>query len=76
MARYDAFLLRVWRRAGEDGDQWAGRLEYLPAGLSLRFTDLDSLLIHLRAALDHGSDDPRGLGVEDPIVATDEKGVY
>ena len=51
MARYDAFVLRVWRSGtGEEG-QWAGRLEHLPDGTTLRFSSLAALLAHLCSEL-------------------------
>ena len=73
MARYDAFLLRVWRSEGKDCDQWACRMEHLPDGLSQRFADLDALLAHLGTALRHGNEERRGTGSD---VPTDEKGAY
>jgi len=48
MDRYDAFTVRVWRRAGADGEQWAGRLEYLQGQDGWRFGDADALLAYLR----------------------------
>ncbi len=52
MARYDAFLLRIWRSGmGMEDGQWSARLEHLPDGHSVRFRDLDLLLAYLRAAL-------------------------
>lgn len=49
MAQYDAFVLRIWRSIGEQGQQWAGRLEHLQLADSLQFSNLDALLEHLRA---------------------------
>lgn len=49
MAQYDAFVLRIWRSIGEQGQQWAGRLEHLQVADSLQFSNLDALLEHLRA---------------------------
>ena len=49
MAQYDAFVLRIWRSIGEQGQQWAGRLEHLQLADSLQFSNLDALLAHLRA---------------------------
>jgi hypothetical protein len=52
MARYDAFLLRIWRsEAGAEVTQWAIRLAHLPDGAGLRFGDLDALFEHLRTQL-------------------------
>ena len=61
MARYDAFVLRVWRSGTGDEEQWAGRLEHLPDGTTFRFGSLDALLAYLgtelssERAMRHGS---------------------
>ncbi len=47
MRRYDCFILRVWRSHGEHGEQWAGRLEHVSGGETLRFGDPDALLRYL-----------------------------
>jgi hypothetical protein len=49
--RYEAFLLRVWRGTDRSDGQCALRLEHLPDGQSLRFSDPDLLLAHLRAII-------------------------
>jgi hypothetical protein len=51
MARYDWFILRIWRSGHRDGEQWAGKLERMSGGESLRFSDPDLLLDHLRALI-------------------------
>ncbi|HWE61835.1 MAG TPA: hypothetical protein VHB98_08995 [Chloroflexota bacterium] len=51
MARYDAFVLRVWRSETGDEGQWAGRLEHLPDGAALRFGSLTELLAYLYSEL-------------------------
>ncbi len=51
MARYDAFVLRVWRSGTGDEGQWAGRVEHLPDGMTLRFGSLATLLAYLGAEL-------------------------
>ena len=51
MARYDAFVLRVWRSGTGDQGQWAGKLEHLPDGAVLRFSSVESLLAYLCAEL-------------------------
>ncbi|MDB5075561.1 MAG: hypothetical protein JWO42_1740 [Chloroflexi bacterium] len=55
MARYDAYLLRIWRSGDEEHGQWALRLQHLPDGTSVRFSSLESLLAHLRSTLGSGS---------------------
>jgi len=50
MDRYDSFIVRVWRRAGE-GARWAGRLEHIQEGTNWRFYDPELLLASLRDAL-------------------------
>jgi hypothetical protein len=51
MARYDAFVLRIWRSGSGDAAQWAGRVEHLPDGVTLRFSSLPALLAYLGAEL-------------------------
>ncbi len=48
MARYDSFLLRIWRSVGDGGPQWAIRLENLQHGDQRHFTSLEALLAYLR----------------------------
>jgi len=47
MEQYDFFTVRVWRRDGEHGEQWTGRLEHLQRQESWRFSDADALLAYL-----------------------------
>lgn len=47
MEQYDLFTVRVWRRDGEHGEQWTGRLEHLQGQESWRFSDADALLAYL-----------------------------
>jgi hypothetical protein len=49
MTHYNSFLLRVWRNVGEDGPQWAGRLEHLQRGESVPVSSLEELVEHIRA---------------------------
>jgi len=51
--RYDSYLLRIWRK---DEAGWAGRLEHLPDGHSLRFGNPEALLAHLRDIMAEGAD--------------------
>ena len=48
MGRYDCFILRVWRSLGEDGEQWAARVEHVSGAEALRFGDPEALLQYLR----------------------------
>jgi hypothetical protein len=57
-ARYDAFLLRVWRDGPDEENRWAARLEHLPSGTIHRFTSLEALVSGLRPLLAN-RDDPR-----------------
>jgi hypothetical protein len=52
MARYDSFLLRIWRSVGDGGTRWAIRLEHVQQGGQQRFTSLEALLAHLRTLAD------------------------
>ncbi len=54
MTRYDSFLLRIWRRSDAEGEAWAGRLEHVQGGQSLRFTSPEALLSYLHAAIGRG----------------------
>jgi hypothetical protein len=60
MARYDAFVLRIWRSGTGDEEQWAGRLEHLPDGTTFRFGSLAALLAYLGAELAGESSTRRG----------------
>lgn len=51
MEQYDFFTVRVWRRDGEHGEQWAGRLEHLQGRESWRFGDADALLAYLQGLI-------------------------
>jgi len=51
MARYDAFLLRIWQRGGEPHKKIAVQLRHLPDGDTVRFSNLASLLAHLNREL-------------------------
>jgi hypothetical protein len=52
--QYDFFIVRVWRRDGENGEQWTARLERRQGQESWRFSDADTLLAYL-----HGLIGPR-----------------
>lgn len=56
MARYDWFILRIWRSGRRAGEQWAARLEQMPGGQSLRFTEPGDLLSYLAATIDPAAD--------------------
>ena len=51
MARYDAFLLRIWRTGEGNAARWAIRLEHLPDGQGARLDSLEALVAHLVAVL-------------------------
>ncbi|HWE62492.1 MAG TPA: hypothetical protein VHB98_12335 [Chloroflexota bacterium] len=61
MARYDCFILRIWRSQGDHGEQWAGRLEHLSGTETLRFNDVETLLQYLNERIA-----PRGSGPPAP----------
>ena len=54
MDRYDAYILRVWRRTQPEGTQWRCRLEHLPGGEQRQFVDPALLLAFLQADNDAG----------------------
>lgn len=64
MARYDSFVLRIWRSSGPQGPQWSARLEHVQQAGLLQFRSLEALLAHLRTvagplrAEPSGQDDP------------------
>ncbi len=75
MAQYDSFILRVWRSTGDDGSQWAGRLEHLQQGQSWSFGSLEELLEHLRNVADGGGSTVVSvLDRSGPGIATDAAG--
>jgi hypothetical protein len=51
MARYDAFLLRIWRSGDGAEAQWAIRLQHLPDGQAARLDTLAGLAAYLQAVL-------------------------
>lgn len=51
MPTRDTYLLHLYRSRAVGGWQWAARLEHLPGGESVRFSDPEALLIHLRTML-------------------------
>jgi hypothetical protein len=51
MARYDAFLIRVWYGATGAERQWAIRLQHLPDGRTARLDSPDALAAYLQAAI-------------------------
>jgi hypothetical protein len=58
MARYDSFLLRIWRSTRQDGSQLAAHLQHLQSGESIRYVDSESLLAYLSTLLDADSEGP------------------
>ena len=48
MARYDTFIVRVWRSVGVDGPQWSGRIEHVQQADTHQFGTVQALLDHLR----------------------------
>jgi hypothetical protein len=68
MARYDSFLLRIWRSTRQDGSQLAAHLQHLQSGESIRYADSESLLAYLSTLLDADGEGPsqdRGPGKHD-----------
>lgn len=64
MARYDAFLLRIWRSTRDDGCQWRCRIEHLPRGEQQQFTELGALLGYLQTL-----DEPYDSAMAAPALA-------
>jgi hypothetical protein len=52
--QHDAYILRIWRSRAVSGWQWAARLQHLPDGQSVRFSDPAALLAHLQALVRAG----------------------
>jgi hypothetical protein len=75
MARYDAFVLRVWRSGTREEEQWAGRLEHLPDGATFRFGSLDALLAYLGAELAGAATAQPGSPTGGPRVGERSSGV-
>jgi hypothetical protein len=59
VARYDWYILRVWRSGRRSGEQWAARLETMPEGESMRFNQPELLLDHLRVLIDGAGAAPK-----------------
>ena len=51
MAAHETYVLHIYRSRAVRGWQWAARLEHLPDRASLRFSDPEALLAHLRTAV-------------------------
>lgn len=51
MPTRDTYLLHLYGSRAAGGWQWAARLEHLSGGESVRFTDPEALLAHLRTVL-------------------------
>lgn len=70
MARYDWYILRIWRSGRATGEQWAARLEQRPGGVNVRFTEPHDLLAFLAQAIVPGGEardavePPRDTGAE------------
>jgi hypothetical protein len=63
MAARETYVLHLYRSRAVRGWQWAARLEHVQSGESLRFTDPEALLAHLRTVLRAGEpDEPGHLG--------------
>ena len=52
MPRYNAYLLRVWHAGPPGSSRWAARLEHLPQGNSLLFTERSALLAYIEELAD------------------------
>lgn len=65
MASRDTYLLQIYRGRAVSGRQWAARLTHVPGGASVRFSDPEALLGHLRALIEQAEvprDTPAGNG--------------
>jgi hypothetical protein len=51
MPRHDVYTLHVYRSRAVRGWQWIVRLEHLPGGESLRFTEPQALMAYLARVL-------------------------
>jgi hypothetical protein len=49
VARYDSYLLRIWRSTRRDGRQLTFRLEHLQGGESLQGVDPADLIAYIQA---------------------------
>jgi len=56
MADYRWFILRIWRSGRAADEQWAARLEGMPGGDNVRFSDPDALLAYLALAIAPATD--------------------
>lgn len=74
MARYDAFLLRIWRTGAGSEGRWAIRLEHLPDGQGARLDSLEALIAHLAAVVPDAPVVPDATGYEKDSAAPTPKG--
>src|SRR5262249_6719961 len=51
MPVHDIYLLHIYSSRTASGWQWAARLEHLPGGEQVRFTDPDALLAYLSTVM-------------------------
>jgi hypothetical protein len=66
--RHDVYTLHIYRSRAVNGWQWVARLEHLPEGESLRFTDPGALLAYLASVLPAGG---RSGPARDPLDGAD-----
>jgi hypothetical protein len=74
MPHHDAYVLHIWRSRATSGRQWAARLDHLPGGESLRFSDPAVLLAHLQALVQAGEHSEPPVGADGPARTTEEGG--
>lgn len=48
MPRYDAYIVRIWRSIGMEGQQWTGRVEHIHDKDYQQFSSIDELFGYLR----------------------------
>lgn|GEM_PF-2166932 len=68
MARYDSFMLRVWRSSTESGEQWSGRIEHLQQGTRCDVSSPEELFEQLRQIVAAPRSDPsQGDALSGPV---------
>jgi hypothetical protein len=70
MPAHEIYMLHIYSSRAIGGRQWVARLEHLPSGEQVRFTDPQALLDYLHTLI-WGGDHAAPLHTDDPRITTD-----
>jgi hypothetical protein len=71
MPVHEVYMLHIYHSRAVSGRQWAARLEHLPGGEQMRFTDPKALLAYLSTVM--RAEDPSATS-RDPLAGDDAAG--